>query len=360
MGRFVWRRGHTVAAIVAGALVVGGWATAVAMNGNGPSGAGASRSSPSTGVTSTGVTSTVPSVVASQSGSPRSSAPPSGAAADFLTGGKPSDNEVIAVKVENIAAARPQIGLRSADIVFAEQVEGAQTRLIAVYHTTFPTRVEPVRSARSTDVQLLPLFGTPGLVYSGANQNVQGKLVRSPIVPIERSTRDHGRVAPHNVSVNLAGIAQSARAGREKVGRARDIGWTFAATDPTLAAAPTVADPKAKIGNDTFSFAYSGGSYVVKWRGRTYTDGVSGATATTDNVVVMSVHDHPDGNRDVIGSPSVMSDTVGTGKVTIDRDGKQLTGTWKRTSSSGVLTFTDASGRDIPLKPGRTWVLLRG
>ena len=62
----------------------------------------------------------------------------------------------------------------------------------------------------------------------------------------------------------------------------------------------------------------------------------------------------------MIGSPSVMSDTVGTGKVTIYRDGKKLTGTWKRTSTSGDLTFTDASGQDIPLKPGRTWVLLRG
>jgi hypothetical protein len=266
-----------------------------------------------------------------------------------------SNSEVIAVKVENIAAARPQIGLRFADIVFAEQVEGAQTRLIAVYHTTFPTRVEPVRSARSTDVQLLPLFGKPGLVYSGANANVQGKLERSSIVPIERSTRDHSRVAPHNVSVNLAGVAKSV-----KVGHARDIGWSFAATDQRWSAAPSAPTPTAKIGNDTFRFDYSGGSYVVEWRGRTYSDGLSGAKATTDNVVVMSVHDHPDGNRDVVGSPSVMSDTVGTGKVTIYRDGKRLSGTWKRTSSSGVLTFTDAAGRDIPLKPGKTWVLLRG
>ena len=344
---FVWKRGHTVAAVVVGALLVGGGAAAaVALNSPGRP---ASEPSPVSTVAS-------PTPSTGSSPSPTPSRPPT----DFLTGARVSDNEVIAVKVENIAAARPQIGLRFADIVFAEQVEGAQTRLIAVYHTRFPSRVEPVRSARSTDVQLLPLFGKPGLVYSGANANVQGKLERASIVPIERSTRDHARVAPHNVSVNLAAIAQGAKAGRVAIGRARDIGWTFAASAPQWSAAASAPTPSAKIGNDTFTFDYSGGSYVVKWRGRPYQDGLSHAKATTDNVVVMSVHDHPDGNRDVIGSPSVMSDTVGTGKVTIYRDGKQLTGTWKRTSSSGALTFTDSAGRDIPLAPGKTWVLLRG
>ncbi len=266
-----------------------------------------------------------------------------------------SKNEVVAVKVENIAAARPQVGLRAADIVFAEEVEGAQTRLIAVYHTTFPKRLGPVRSARSTDVQLLPLFGKPGLVYSGANADVQSKIDKASIVPIERSTRDHSRVAPHNVFVDLDKIAD-----KVKTGKASGIGWTFAADDPRLDSAEKAPHPKGKVGNDTFSFDYSGGAYVVKWRGEAYKDGDSGKRATTDNVVVMSVHNHADGNRDVLGSASVMSDTVGTGKVAIYRDGRKLSGTWTRKSTTGDLVLTDASGKGIPLRPGKTWVLLRG
>ena len=62
-------------------------------------------------------------------------------------------------------------------------MEGAQTRLVAIYHTRFPERLGPVRSARSTDVQLLPLFGRPGLVYSGANRDVQAKIAAASIVP---------------------------------------------------------------------------------------------------------------------------------------------------------------------------------
>ena len=129
--------------------------------------------------------------------------------------------------MENIAAARPQVGLSQADITFIQEVEGAQTRLIAVYHSRFPKRLGPIRSARSTDVQLLPLFGKPGLVYSGANSSVRRKINNASIVPILRTTRDSRRVAPHNVFVNLATIAKST-----KLAKATPIGWTFSETAP--------------------------------------------------------------------------------------------------------------------------------
>jgi hypothetical protein len=271
---------------------------------------------------------------------------------DPLTGGKVSNQPVIAAKVENIAAARPQVGLGLADITFIEEVEGAQTRLIAVYHSRFPKRLGPVRSARSTDVQLLPLFGKPGLVYSGANSAVQRKINNASIVPIPRSTRDHRRVAPHNVFVNLAGIDRST-----KLPEATPIGWTFSEVAPRASAATSV---KVHVGHDRFSFGYSSGRYTVRWNGQKYADGDTNAITKTDNVVIMKVHNHPDGNRDVLGAPSVQSDTVGKGAVTIYRDGKKIVGHWKRTKASGPLRFTDKSGDPIVLKPGQTWVALAG
>jgi Protein of unknown function (DUF3048) N-terminal domain/Protein of unknown function (DUF3048) C-terminal domain len=284
--------------------------------------------------------------------SPTTTPTPSHKATDPLTGGKVSNNAVIAVKVENIAAARPQVGLSVADITFIEEVEGAQTRLIAVYHSRFPNRLGPVRSARSTDVQLLPLFGKPGLVYSGANSRVQRKINNASIVPIARSTRDHRRVAPHNVFVNLAAIARST-----SLRDAQSIGWTFSVDVPRGSPATSA---KVSVGHDSFSFGYSSGRYTVRWNGRKYADGDNGAITKADNVVIMKVHNHPDGNRDVLGAPSVQSDTVGKGAVTIYRDGKKITGRWARTKASAPLRFTDKSGDPIALKPGQTWVALAG
>ena len=271
-------------------------------------------------------------------------------ATDPLTGGEVSDHGVIAAKVENIAAAMPQVGLSQADITFIQEVEGAQTRLIAVYHSRFPKQVGPIRSARSTDVQLLPLFGKPGLVYSGANSSVQRKINNASIVAIPRSTRDSRRVAPHNVFVNLANVAKST-----KLDEATSIGWTFSEAVPPGSTTKTV---KVRVGHDTFDFGYSSGRYTVRWNGSRYADGDSDAITKADNVVIMKVRNHPDGNRDVRGALSVQSDTVGKGAVTIYRNGRKIEGRWKRTKASASLHFTDKTGKPITLKRGQTWVAL--
>jgi hypothetical protein len=255
-------------------------------------------------------------------------------------------------KVENIAAARPQVGLNQADIIFVQEVEGAQTRLIAVYHSRFPKRLGPIRSARSTDVQLLPLFGKPGLVYSGANPSVQRKIDNASIMPIQRSTRDTRRVAPHNVFVDLDNVAKST-----KLAKATSIGWIFNDLAPRAAAARAV---KVRVGHDTFDFRYASGRYTVRWNGSRYADGDSGAIAKADNVVIMKVRNHADGNHDVRGAPSVQSDTVGTGPVTIHRDGRRIEGRWQWAKASAPLHFSDKFGDLIALKPGRTWVALDG
>ena len=336
------KRGRIIAAASAAVVVTGGIGVAAAL------GRPATRPS-----TSSSISSSAPAPTPTPSSANTPTASPE--ATDPLTGGKVSNHEVIAVKVENIAAARPQVGLSRADITFVEEVEGAQTRLIAIYHSRFPKRLGPVRSARSTDVQLLPLFGKPGLVYSGANSAVQRKIDNASIVPIPRSTRDHRRVAPHNVFVDLAAIAQST-----KLSKATPIGWTFNESAPRGAATNATKSAKVRVGHDVINFTYSSGRYTVRWNGLKYADGDNGAITKTDNVVIMKVHNHPDGNRDVLGAPSVQSDTVGKGTVIIYRDGKKIVGQWKRTKASAPLRFTDKSGEPIELKPGQTWVALAG
>ena len=84
------------------------------------------------------------------------------------------------------------------------------------------------------------------------------------------------------------------------------------------------------------------------------------AVTKADNVVIMRVRNVPDGNRDVLGSASVLSETVGRGKVTLYRNGVRIDGTWSRSKSSAPLRFADSSGKDIALKPGQTWVTLQG
>lgn len=294
------------------------------------------------------------SAPASPSPSPKPSAKPKPAPVDPLSGGKPSKNEVFAVKIDNVAAARPQIGISQADIIVVEEVEARLTRLVAIFHTDFPSRVGPVRSARNTDVEFLPIFGRPGLIYSGANRKVQDNVRASKnLVPIERSDRDRSRIAPHNVVVDLGDLAKD-----NKVGAARDIGWSFAASDPRWSKAKGQDSWTDRIGGDSYSFTKSGGGYSIAVNSDGYDDAATKKKLNAANVVVLSVKNRKD--RDTTSSLSIVSDTVGSGKVEIHRDGKVLTGTWKRSSKTAPMTFTDGDGKDIPLKPGQTWLLLQG
>src|SRR3954471_21178095 len=88
---------------------------------------------------------------------------------------------VLAVKIDNVPAARPQTGIDSADIVYAEQVEGGLSRLMAVYATKLLKAVGPVRSARESDLELLHQFDRPTLAFSGAQSKLLPLINRAPL-----------------------------------------------------------------------------------------------------------------------------------------------------------------------------------
>ena len=156
--------------------------------------------------------------------------------------------------------------------------------------------------------------------------------------------------------VDLASLAKS----ETEVGDARSIGWTFSDATDQADAGAEAGEATSKVGADTFRFAWTGGRWTVRWDGKTYADGDDGTVTKVDNVVVMRVHDHADGNADVLGAPSVQSDTKGSGRVSVYRDGRRIDGTWRRTDTAGPMTFTAADGRPIALHPGQTWVTLQG
>lgn len=292
---------------------------------------------------------------ASPTPTPTPSPTPSKKPADYdpLTGGKKVDDVVVAVKIDNVAAARPQVGLTDADMIVVERVESDLTRLLAIYHTSWPKRVGPVRSARNTDVELLPMFGEPGLVFSGANRKVKKQVRSSPYLrPVERSRRDYSRQAPHNVIVNLRNIKDL-----PDIGKAQPTGYVFGKSKQWDKAAEKKSFT-VPVGTDDFGFRYDDGHYTVSWNGDPYADGDSGDQVVTDNVVRITVKSHKDQN-----STSDLSDvieTIGSGEATVYSGGKKLDGSWKRKKLDGPMTLTNSDGDDLVLKPGKTWLLLDG
>ena len=276
---------------------------------------------------------------------------------DPLTGGRPNSAPVIAVKIDNTYFGVAQFGVADADVVFVEQVEGGLTRLIAVFHTTLSTEVGPVRSVRSTDAQLLPAFGRPALVFAGGAGGPMAALRVTSVLDTSEMSGAYFRspvaYGTYNLHADLTKIAAAATG----LPPARFMGFTFAATSPLVAAGAPVDAIHLVMQAGGIDFRYGDGSYV-RTRGGDDVRDYQGRPEQADNVLVQHVLDEPDGTVDSVGSPSYLSKTVGSGTVTLFRDGRAIPGTWKRAAVTYPFSYADAAGHPLPFKPGKTWVAL--
>ncbi|GAB2586804.1 DUF3048 domain-containing protein [Streptomyces capparidis] len=265
---------------------------------------------------------------------------------------------VLAVKIDNVGPARPQTGIDSADIVYAEQVEAGQSRLLAVFSSRLPDTVGPVRSARESDLELLRQFDRPALAYSGAQSRLMPLLRSAPLyrltpgdVPAEVFFRGNDRQAPHNLYVR----PERALAAAPDASTARDIGFRFGSAPPG----------GRQVVEETVR--YPGASFAFTWsqEQRRWLVGMDGEPAvTTDGrrlsavtVVVQHVTVRPSQFQDRWGSVSPFTETVGSGTALVLRDGKAYDARWSRESAAHGTTFTTPGGDPLRFPPGQVWVV---
>ena len=266
---------------------------------------------------------------------------------------------VFAVKIDNTAKARPWDGVESADIVYVEPVEGGLTRLLAVFASVVPPSVGPVRSARDSDIGILGAYGRPALVYSGAAPPVVDAIVRAPLVStVPRdvpgaSRRDAGRAAPTNLYADLAAL----RTAVPQAAPARDIGLRFGPPPTGGAPAP---ERTVRIGSTSIGVTWSpeSSAWSLASGGEPLVFGPSNAPMRADTVLVQRIRTVPSPIRDAAGSVSPVAVTVGEGAAEVLRDGRSFPARWSRPTGDAPTRLTGPDGRDVPLTPGRTWVLL--
>lgn len=276
-----------------------------------------------------------------------------------FTGGKPSSNAVVAVKVEDTAAGRPQIGIDKADIVYIEQVEGGLTRLLAIYDTRLPT-VGPVRSTRANDPELAAEFGPIAYVASGGSH--------AELAPLDKSSlrsdindrggpgfaRDPNRPVPNNLFANLAHIAA-----KLKGPKAKSIGLLWSGRLGGSGSRPGAA-VRTTVGGTAVAFTWNRRLHrYVRLIDGAVQRTAQGNTIATPNVIVQFCRStvYPQ-DRDVLGNPAQYTHTIGTGGVAVFRNGRRIDGKWRRSSLGDGTTLSDRYGKPIPLAPGGAWFVL--
>ena len=278
-----------------------------------------------------------------------------------LTGlGTSPNGPVIAVKVDDTAAGRPSLGLDKADVIYIEEVEGGLTRMVALFASAKP-KVRAVRSIRASDPELLGQYGRIIVVASGGGHKALQVLDSSTLHSVINDRgqvgffRDHSRPAPYNVVSDLAKVGAAI-----KGDGVRNVGFTWAATDPRLAAAKRAATVSTRVGSTPVVFVWDAklALYIRSVDGRRILTG-SGAPVAKPNVLVQFCQITPDRtDHDVNGNPTMFTKSVGSGRVVLFRSGRRIEGTWSRSSISAPTTFTDAAGKPLLFAPGGTFVAL--
>ncbi|MEU6770043.1 DUF3048 domain-containing protein [Streptomyces sp. NPDC046759] len=262
----------------------------------------------------------------------------------------------LAVKIDNVSAARPQTGLDAADVVYAEQVEGGLSRLMAVYATRLPKSVGPVRSARESDLELLRQFDRPTLAFSGAQRKLLPLIGEAPLraeSPDKAPAayyRGSGRAAPHNLYLHPAKLLPSAP------GRAAlTTGFHYgpAPSGGTRTAARTVRYPAARL---TFTWSAERHRWLVAMDG-TPTVTADGTPVAPATVVVQYVRVRTSRYHDVLGNHTPYTETVGSGKARVLRDGRSFDASWSRPGATDGTTFTAADGSRMNFADGQVWVV---
>jgi hypothetical protein len=294
----------------------------------------------------------------------------------IFTGLRPADPAVLdrrplAVKIANQASVIPQSGLSKADVVVESRVEFCESRYTAIYQSQDAPRIGSIRSARLVDVELPVIFDAI-LAFSGGVEPVRQRLYKSDFGDrvLEQARngssffRDPNINVPDNLFANTATLWKTATArGWNKAPDGASAAWVFSDGAPEGGKPATRLD----VPYPRFKVAWTYDPEIGRWkrtlRGAPHLEKTDGSQLAAANVVVLTANHVqtliPEHGTTLTSGPcsnrSIEIQLWGKGPAKVLRDGKVYEGFWVRPDRHSPFRIVDASGKDIPLKPGNSW-----
>ncbi|WP_231503018.1 DUF3048 domain-containing protein [Blastococcus sp. URHD0036] len=269
----------------------------------------------------------------------------------------------LAIKIENSIDARPQTGLNAADMVWEEVVEGGISRYVAVYHSTVPPVLGPVRSVRPMDPAIAaPLHGL--FAFSGGQApfvsatRAAGLQVLSADMGSAGFYRVNDRSAPHNTYVDPAALLAQA----DDAHRAPPPAQFVVGPAPTALAlgAPTgLLDLSlSRFAQPSWTWSAVDGAWLRSEGTTPAVEASDGAPLRAVNVVVLRVDVVNTAFTDPANNPVPETVMVGGGEALVATGGKTVAATWSKASVGEPVVLTLPDGAPVVLAAGSTWVEL--
>jgi len=288
---------------------------------------------------------------------------PNKKAVSVLSGREGVDGQILVVKIDDTNMAHPQIGLEDADVVYIEQVEGGLTRLAAVFASKIPVRVGPVRSARISDIDILSQYGRVAFAYSGAQRKLLPVIAAANLEDLgaqhESSkifTTDPNRIAPYAMVLRADLLMQKIVDENLQVDSAKSVGFVFG------------DNPEGGIPTQKVIINWPAATYSAEWSEKEFrwllshngklNVADSGVVLGATTLIIQMVKISPSEYGDKFGGVTPLSETIGTGKAYVLRDGELFATTWNRPFADSGTSFTLPDGSPMLFAPGQVWVAL--
>jgi hypothetical protein len=258
---------------------------------------------------------------------------------------------VLVAKIDNTSSSRPQVGLKKADLITEELVEGGMTRLAVFYYQHVPDVVGPVRSMRASDIGIVkPAHAV--VVASGAAGPTIRRLKQSKVTFFTEGGpgyfREGSRSAPYNLMVRLNQLAKKVR--KKAIVPASYLPW---GTESDFKGSRPATRFDAVFGRGhTTSWRYQGGEYR-----NLNSYAAQGQQFVPNSVLAIRVKVKDAGYRDPAGNTVPETIYSGTGTFQLFHDGKVVNGTWKKKSRKTPIQLTTSTGK-LKVPAGHVWVEL--
>ena len=272
----------------------------------------------------------------------------------------------MAVMIGDYPAARPLSGFSSASIVYQSFEEEQADRYMMVFQEGTAKAIGGVRSTRPYFVRWAAEYKSL-LGHDGGDTTVRTVTIPTMVAKGSIYNMDEGsgggcayhrvtnRVSPHNLYTTTADLISCAAAKKYPATYQSPSTRPFV-DDTPVAQLPVSQSISVPYPNGTSSYRFNPAtdSYLRLFDGKLQVDAGNNQQVYARNVIVMfqTVSQAP---LDY-GIPRIDIANVGQGKAIVFKEGKAITGTWKKTSDTALTRFYDDSGTEIPLVRGEIFI----
>ncbi len=300
---------------------------------------------------------------------------PEGMAKSYLTGEWIDEtiagHRPYAIMIGNTVDALPQYGISNADVIYEVPVEGSITRLMAIFQDVSGLeKIGSTRSCRHYFVYFAKEFDAIYVHYGQAIyaepllarediHNING--MDSSIEPVA-FYRDDSRKAPHNVFTSeeklAAAVAQKGY--RTEYAESYQGHFKFAEDDTQVelkdGADALVVSPGYFINKPWFVYNEEEGVYERFAYKQEHMDAASETQMKCKNIIVQYCNWEYADENGYLNIKTIPYGEYGVGKYITN--GKMIDITWTKENEDSPARYFDASGNEITINQGKTWVCI--